>query len=100
MSVKKLFAITRGWLGPGRYPALSWWENHAGGHVNFGPVTIYGENAMHWAVNIRTWGGWFCFRLPLRCFGRWWPLYCYWSIDATPPDEPGLGRWFWGRNLV
>lgn len=67
-----------------RYPALSWWENHMGGHVSLGPLVIYGENAMHWAVNISSPWGYICFRLPLRCFGRWWPLYFYISPDATP----------------
>lgn len=64
---------------------MNFWERYFGGHVTLGPVTIYGENAMHWAVNIRTerWG-WVCFRLPLRCFGRWWSLYWYCSPDATP----------------
>ena len=68
-----------------RYPSLSFWENFLGGHLSFGPVTMYGENAMHWAVNIRTkrWG-YVCFRLPFRCFGGWWPLYFYCSPDATP----------------
>lgn len=56
-----------------------------GGHLNIGPVTIYGRNAMHWAVNIRTrrWG-YICFRLPLRSFGCWWPMYLYFSPNATP----------------
>ena len=56
-----------------------------GGHIRVGPVVIYGRNAMHWAINIRTrrWGH-ICFRLPLRCFGCWWPLYFYVSPDATP----------------
>lgn len=60
-------------------------ERFFGGHINFGPVTIYGRNAMHFAVNIRTrrWG-FVCFRLPLFCFGKWWPLYWYCSPDATP----------------
>jgi hypothetical protein len=64
---------------------LPFWERYFGGHVNIGPVTIFGENAMHWAVNIKTtrWG-YVCFRLPLRSFGRWWPLYWYCSPDATP----------------
>ena len=55
------------------------------GHVNIGPVTAYGANAMHWGINIRTrrWG-WVCFRLPFRCFGCWWPLYFYVSPNATP----------------
>ena len=56
-----------------------------GGHVSLGAVTIYGRNAMHWGVNVSTqrWG-YVCFRLPLRCFGRWWPLYFYVSPNATP----------------
>lgn len=54
------------------------------GHVNFGPVTLYGRNAMHWAVNIKSRWGYICFRLPFRCFNRWWPLYLYISPDATP----------------
>lgn len=67
------------------YPALSWWENFMGGHVRIGKITIYGENAMHWAVNVRTkrWG-YVCFRLPFRCFGKWWPLYFYCSPNGTP----------------
>jgi hypothetical protein len=40
---------------------------------------------MHWGVNVHTkrWG-FVCFRLPLTCFGRWWPLYFYVSPNATP----------------
>lgn len=63
-----------------------WIERKLDGHVNLGKsITIYGANAMHWAVNIRTkrWG-FVCFRLPLPCFGRWWPVYFYCSPDATP----------------
>jgi hypothetical protein len=61
------------------------WLDRFSEHWNFGPVTVYGANAMHWAVNIKTrrWG-YVCFRLPVRCFGRWWPLYFYCSPDATP----------------
>lgn len=77
--------IKRALLNQKKYKSLSWWENFMGSHLSMGPVTIYGENAMHWAVNIRTnrWG-YICFRLPLRCFGRWWPMYFYISPDATP----------------
>ncbi len=68
-----------------KYPSLSFWENFLGGHVNIGPITIYGENAMHWGVNIWTKKfGYICFRLPVRCFGKWWPLYFYTSPNATP----------------
>lgn len=77
-----------------RYPALSWTENYLGGHVSVGSVTVFGENAMHWAVNAKTRWGYLCFRLPFRCFGRWWPLYCYLSPDATPSAAT---KWFWGR---
>lgn len=55
------------------------------GHVSIGRLTIYGRNAMHWAVNYYSRkGDIICFRLPLRCFGRWWPLYLYRSPDGTP----------------
>ena len=64
---------------------LSFWERFFGGHISVGPITIYGANAMHWAVNIYTkrWG-YICFRLPFFCFGKWWPLYFYISPNATP----------------
>lgn len=64
---------------------MSWFEKHMGGHVSLGPITIHGENAMHWGVSIRTrrWG-YVCLRLPFRCFGCWWPLYFYVSPNATP----------------
>lgn len=74
--------VTRRWK---KYKTLSWQENFFGGHINIGNITIYGENAMHWAVNIRnTPWGYVCFRLPIRCFGQWWPLYLYASPNATP----------------
>jgi len=63
-----------------------WIEKHLGGSINIGNrVTIYGQNAMHWAVNIRTkrWG-YVCFRLPFFSFGYWWPLYFYVSPNGTP----------------
>ena len=68
-----------------KYPSLSFSENFLGGHMDILNMTIFGENAMHWGVTIRTerWG-YICFRLPLRCFGKWWPLYFYISPNATP----------------
>lgn len=65
---KKLNWLKNAILNRKEYRSLSWWENFMSGHVSFGPVTIFGENAMHWAVNIKTkrWG-YICFRLPLRC---------------------------------
>ena len=55
--------------------------------------TIYGRNAMHWAVNIKIFGAWLCFRLPFTCFGKWWPLYLYYSIDGTP----NMAKWKIGK---
>ena len=67
---------------------------HLGGHVNIGPITIYGENAMHWAVNIKLKTGWLAFRLPFLCFGRWWGLYMYFSPNATPDQA----KWIIGNR--
>lgn len=68
-----------------KYPGLSFFENFLGGHINIGKITIYGENAMHWGICIKTKTfGYICFRLPLRCFGCWWHLYFYVSPNATP----------------
>lgn len=77
-----------------KYPSLSFYENFLSGYWTIGPIIIYGENAMHWAINIRIKGkGYLCFRLPLRCFGRWWKMYLYLSPDATPNSAK------WGWNI-
>jgi len=56
-----------------------------GGHISIGRLTIYGRNAMHFAINYRRKdGNYVCFRLPLFCFGKWWSVYFYISPDATP----------------
>ena len=55
------------------------------GHISIGNLTVYGRNAMHWGVNLYTKKyGYICFRLPLPCDGKWWPLYFYCSPNATP----------------
>lgn len=77
------------------YSTFSWRENFLDGYVAIGPLVIYGENAMHWAVNIQSRWGYICFRLPLRCFDRWWPLYFYISPDATPASAT---RWLYGAG--
>jgi hypothetical protein len=64
-------------------------ERNFGGHVSFKflwwKVVIYGINAMHVALNVKTkrWG-WLCFHPTFRCFGVWWPWYFYASPNATP----------------
>lgn len=68
-----------------RYPHLSFCQNFLGGHISLGSLTIYGENAMHWGVTIRSKRyGYICFRLPFKSFGRWIPLYFFLSPNATP----------------
>lgn len=61
-----------------------WLGERFHGHVNIGPLVIYGENAMHFAWNLRTPWGWLCFKPNTYCFGVWWPWYVYHSEDATP----------------
>ena len=74
---------------------MSFWERHFGGHFNLGPITVYGWNAMHVAVNIRTVWGFICFHPPFRVFGKWWPWYFYISPDATPQSATyGIGPGF------
>lgn len=77
------------------YNTFSWRENFLGGHVNAGPIVIYGENAMHWAVNIETRLGYICFRLPIKCFDKWWPMYFYISPTGTPNKAT---FWLYGKE--
>lgn len=72
-------------------------DRYLGGHFTLGPLTWYGRNAMHWAVNISTRWGYLCLRPPFRCFGRWWPVYAYLSANATPWHHTARG---WGRELT
>lgn len=63
-----------------------------GGHITIGNVTIFGANAMSWAVNIRTKKfGYICFTLP--ALSRWrttksgkktFEWYFYLSPNGTP----------------
>lgn len=54
------------------------------GHFSFGPITIYGMNAMAFATNIRTRLGTLCIRPTTYFRGRWWRWYIYLSPDGTP----------------
>ena len=48
-------------------------------------ATIYPTNcAMHGAVEIKCFGGWLVFFPPIKSFGEWQKLRCYWSPNATP----------------
>ena len=83
--MKKKLTFVDAILNRKKYKGLSWFENFMGGHMSFLNVTIYGENAMHWSVVISTkrWG-YVSFRLPLRCFGDWWPMHFFVSPNGTP----------------
>lgn len=68
---------------PRSYPAR-WQDRLFTGHVSLGPVVVYGANAMHWAVNVRALGHWWCWHPTTRTFGGHWPAYFYLSKDGTP----------------
>lgn len=61
-----------------------WMQEHFGGHLNIGPLTIYGYNAMHVALNLRVFNTYVCFHPTWKVFGYWWPWYFYISPNATP----------------
>ena len=55
------------------------------GHISIGRLTIYGRNAMHWGCHLYTKKyGYICWRLPFTCDGHCYPLYLYFSPNATP----------------
>ena len=68
---------------PNIYPSR-WQDRLFRGHVNIGPVTIFGANAMHWAINVRFCGAYWCFHPRTRTYGGLWRAYFYISRDATP----------------
>ena len=55
------------------------------GHISIGKLTIYGRNAMQWGCTLYTKKyGYICWRLPFTYNGKWFPLYLYFSPNATP----------------
>jgi len=72
-----------------------WQDRWFTGHINLGPLTVYGANAMHWAVNLRIAGGYLCFHPSTRTFGGRWPWKLYFSPNATPWAR----RWGFGPGL-
>ena len=82
-----------------RYALDAMLNRYVGGHVSKGQVTVYGYNAMHWAITIRTrrWGR-VCFRpTTITPFGVRWRWYFYVSPNGTPwaatfAVGPGLTR--------
>lgn len=69
--------------GDGGWPHR-WQDRVFTGHVSIGPITIYGANAMHWQIDVRFRGAYWCFHPTTRTFGGRWPWAFYISSDATP----------------
>lgn len=84
--MKKLIAL-KNWIKfvvtPNVYPKR-WQDRLFRGHVSLGPLTIYGANAMHWAINLRIGKNYWCFHPRTRTYGALWRSYFYISRDATP----------------
>lgn len=77
------------------YPALSWWKNFMSGHLSIGPVTVYGANAMCWAVNIKTPYGYLCFTLPSIARKR---AKMHHYIYLSPNGTPWAATWYRGSD--
>ncbi len=78
-------------------------QRYLAGYVNIfnHRLLIFGFNAMHVAVNIKTPWGWLCFHPPLiKTYGRSWPWYLYHSRDGTPLDGWGFGPGYHGKRLA
>lgn len=78
-----------------------WQDRWFTGHVSFLRlpsgrkfITIYGANAMHWAIDIWFFGQYYCFHPTTKTFGCKWPWYFYISKDATPFNAWGIGPGF------
>jgi hypothetical protein len=86
-----------------KYKGLSWWENFMGGHISFGPITIFGANAMNWVMEIRIKKyGVLCFTLPV--IARWrknrydGKKYFQWHIYLSPNCTPWACTFYRGNN--
>ena len=75
------------------------WFKYMQGHVSLGRLCIYGFNAMHVALDLRTPWGFLCIHPPfIRCFGKTWPWYIYLTKDGTPHDGWGIGPGYHGKR--
>ncbi len=72
---------------PGR-----WTERYLGGHFTVGPLTVFGDNAMHWAWQLRTPNGYVVARPPSARSHR--NPCVYFSPDATPSNA------LWGFGVA
>lgn len=78
MSLKEMYGIVN-------YKLNRLLDKWLGGYISFFNITIYGRNAMRWAVNIKTKKyGYICFNLPIPVEGIVDKFYYYLSPDGTP----------------
>jgi hypothetical protein len=89
--LRRVISWLRFVVQPQRYPSR-WQDRLFRGHVSIGPVTVYGANAMHWAINVWALGHYWCWHPTTRTFGGYWPWYFYLSTDATPSKACYLRR--------
>lgn len=64
--------------------ARRWTERHLGGHIDVGPLTVFGDNAMHWAWSFHTPKGYIIAKPPSFRFKQ--NPCVYFSPDATPSN--------------
>jgi hypothetical protein len=85
-----------------KYKTLSWWDNFMSGHISIGPITIWGANAMRWAVNIHTKGfGYICFTLPVLARwrkDRYGKTYFDWYFYLSPNGTPWACTFYRGSD--
>lgn len=80
--------------------ALRWkveffFEKHFGGHISVGPVTVFGLNAMHGAIEIKTERfGYITIFPPLYWSGH----YQEPGIVVSPNGTPAKATFIWGRH--
>ena len=86
------------WLYYVRQPQLHrrrWQDRLLIGHITMGRVTLYGANAMHWALEVRIGRSYWCFHPITHTFGGYWPWYFYASHDATPQSAWVIRKGGW-----
>ena len=87
--------LPNGMVKQSKISIMKRFANKIQGSFNIGNLTVYGDNAMHFACNYYTKKfGYICFKLPLpsgiankilyKDKLRWYPLYLYFSPNGTP----------------
>jgi hypothetical protein len=80
------------------YRVDRWLDNCLGGHISIGEFTIWGRNAMRWAITFRMKKyGYICFNLPfIPVYGKFTKFYFYISTNGTP----GASTFYYGPSNI